>query len=497
MAKLTLQQTLDKSLKTAKQYIDNELAKKANTHDHPYLPTAGGTLTGPISVSGESRFYSGTYTDPWTGINCAIKATGNIATTGVVRGNTLQSTASYDGTTAYTATPLGLSYFVTNDTDNGSPSLYSTTLTVKEGDNRQFQLSSNNGASHLYFRSAHVNNTGGTGTGWTSWKKIYHEGHKPTPADIGASASGHTHSYIPLAGTSDYTITGNLLFSNSGTTSGAFRGLQGRNGETDYWRVGGSQTGSNGGYTEIASADDGNEPIYARQYTGAFSTLVRTATLLDASGNTTFPGTVTASSFSGSFPGVKRRYRKVIDLTNTTTYPVDKWYPCTAGIPNDGMNTIEIANQLDGSSKPSWSTHASGFTCNLHLMVIANGWGTAAANSICLNHSYSWCNNDPCGYSQLNNSSNAVLWLRGGGKYNVYTSWDATWTPRTASTTLSEQTVAPATSCPGISLTRATMMANINGNASSVGGYSVWVGTQTEYNALSSKSSTTIYYIKG
>jgi hypothetical protein len=64
-------------------------------------------------------------------------------------------------------------------------------------------------------------------------------------------------------------------------------------GDNDYWRIGGGATASNGGYMEIATADDGTEPIYVRQYTGAYTTLTRTATLLDASGNTIFPGTVT------------------------------------------------------------------------------------------------------------------------------------------------------------------------------------------------------------
>ena len=100
---------------------------------------------------------------------------------------------------------------------------------------------------------------------------------------------------IPLAGVSDYTITGNLLFADSGTTESVFRGLQGKCGGNDYWRVGGRATASNAGYMEIATADDGNEPIYVRQYSGTYSTLTRTATLLDGSGNTSFPGRVTAA----------------------------------------------------------------------------------------------------------------------------------------------------------------------------------------------------------
>lgn len=103
---------------------------------------------------------------------------------------------------------------------------------------------------------------------------------------------------IPLSGVSDYLITGNLMFSDSGATNGVFRGLQGKCGNNDYWRIGGSQTGSDAGYLEISTADDGNEPIYVKQYSGVYSTLTRTATLLDENGNTTFPGTLKAEKVS-------------------------------------------------------------------------------------------------------------------------------------------------------------------------------------------------------
>ena len=60
--------------------------------------------------------------------------------------------------------------------------------------------------------------------------------------------------------------------------------------------VGGNS--SNDGWVELATADDGTEPIYVRQYTGdytgGFTTIVRTLTLLDGSGNTTVPGSLTA-----------------------------------------------------------------------------------------------------------------------------------------------------------------------------------------------------------
>lgn len=47
---------------------------------------------------------------------------------------------------------------------------------------------------------------------------------------------------------------------------------------------------SNQGWVEIATADDGTEPIYVRQYRGKFASITRTLTLLDGSGNTICPG---------------------------------------------------------------------------------------------------------------------------------------------------------------------------------------------------------------
>lgn len=61
-------------------------------------------------------------------------------------------------------------------------------------------------------------------------------------------------------------------------------------------KIGGS---NDVGYAEIATADNGNEPIYVRQYGSGFTTATRTATILDSNGNTSFPGTVTAPNFNG------------------------------------------------------------------------------------------------------------------------------------------------------------------------------------------------------
>lgn len=97
------------------------------------------------------------------------------------------------------------------------------------------------------------------------------------------------------------TQNGDIIINQASTTG--TRQVRFQGGDNDYGRVAYGGTASNAGWMEIASCDGGNEPIYARQYTGVFTTVKRTATLLDANGNTVFPGTVTAPIFTGALNG--------------------------------------------------------------------------------------------------------------------------------------------------------------------------------------------------
>ena len=132
-----------------------------------------------------------------------------------------------------------------------------------------------------------------------------------TSLSIGGNAATATNvAYSGLTGTVptwNQNTTGNATTATSvyttytGTNEGNV--VYANIADNDFFRirVGGSAT--NAGWAEIATADDGNEPIYVRQYTGVFTTVTRTATLLDGSGNTTFPGTVTGTNFSGNWNG--------------------------------------------------------------------------------------------------------------------------------------------------------------------------------------------------
>ena len=94
--------------------------------------------------------------------------------------------------------------------------------------------------------------------------------------------------------------TSSYKVENTVTGTNSVELVRGNMADNDQFRILIGGTASNSGYVELATADDATEPIYVRQYTGVFSSLVRTATLLDGSGNTTFPGIVTATSFAES-----------------------------------------------------------------------------------------------------------------------------------------------------------------------------------------------------
>jgi len=92
--------------------------------------------------------------------------------------------------------------------------------------------------------------------------------------------------------------------------------------DNDQFRIRIGGTASNSGFVEIATADDAAEPIYARQYSGVFTTLSRTAAILDGSGNTTFPGDVTAYSsderLKENVQNIPNALDKVLSLNGVT-----------------------------------------------------------------------------------------------------------------------------------------------------------------------------------
>jgi hypothetical protein len=157
--------------------------------------------------------------------------------------------------------------------------------------------------------------------------------------------SNNFNSYAPTltgvgaSGTWPISITGQASALVKTVPAGSFENLiECTMAANDYFRVrcGGA---NNAGEVEFATADDAAEPLYFRQYTGNFATLVRTATILDASGNTTFPGIVTAGTY---FVGNLVGFASASDTANFAT---------TANFANTA-NSATMATSLINPSVP-------------------------------------------------------------------------------------------------------------------------------------------------
>jgi hypothetical protein len=206
-----------------------------------------------------------------------------------------------------------------------------------------------------------------------------------------ASSAGTT--YLARAGG---TMSGNILFSNSGTTK---RGIQGTNADNDFWFIGGGATATNSGFMEIATGDDGQsagaaEPIYISQYgpgdplTG---TLVRQGALLDANGDTNFPGTVTAPTFSGALTG------------NAATV--------TNGVYTNNTQTISGLKTFTGRADFIRSTTIGGEAAN-----IGNAWLLigSVTSGIGIDNNELYCVGQPLNFGTPTGSDNDIVINRGG-----------------------------------------------------------------------------------
>lgn len=154
---------------------------------------------------------------------------------------------------------------------------------------------------------------------------------------------------------------------------------------------------------------------------------------------------------------------QIIDMRN---YSESYWHPVTVPLPYTGYNKIKVSVQLNSGDKPSWATHRDGITCNMEIWATASGWGTTDSDTICLNYTYKFCSQNPCGWMQLGSPSLGVVFLRGGSRYTVYTDFDATFTPHNQKYTWSndgssQDTGGPYTSCPGLNFNMGAIRADL------------------------------------
>lgn len=166
-------------------------------------------------------------------------------------------------------------------TDDATLSANTTVLSLGDVPTRNTQLAFHYDTNTIKYRR-HDDSK------WNDWVVLIHSGNYASYSD---------GRYVKKAGdtmTGDLNISGGHILYMLQTSPTSTQQIHLQGGSNDYGRIAFGATAENAGWMEIASCDDGNEPIYARQYTGVFTTIKRTATLLDASGNTSFPGSVTS-----------------------------------------------------------------------------------------------------------------------------------------------------------------------------------------------------------
>lgn len=188
------------------------------------------------------------------------------------------------------------------------------------------------------------------------------------------------------------------------------------------------------------------------------------STRLQTTGN--YGNEVNLPSASGTLALISQVLTWKSQIIDMRSYSESYWHPVTVPLPYTGYNKIKVSVQLNSGDKPSWATHRGGITCNMEIWATASGWGTTDSDTICLNYTYKFCSQNPCGWMQLGNPSLGVVFLRGGSRYTVYTDFDATFTPHNQKYTWSsggssQDTGGPYTSCPGLNFNMGTIRADL------------------------------------
>lgn len=298
----------------------------------------------------------------------------------------------------------------------------------------QIAAQASNSASEsnsLYFRTG-INNS------WNSWHTILDSSNW---SNYCAPAS-HAHSYLPLAGG---TMSSAAAIQFSGTaasipTSTAMA--------ITYGKI---QT-----YGSLAIAADtdnsGNEYITLTAGKGLGGT---------ADGLTIYQNHLTWLNYPlSTFTDV---WIDASGLDQNTYYPVLCW------VPQMGLHRFRLSVQLNGGGKPGWSTHNGGFTCNIDVMLNYAGWGTTShLRYIKLQDDYNFATVKPAYFAgQGYTSSNVCFMVRGGGRYRFITDHPTTFSLKTSSTTVNNETFSPTTSTSvWYSGQYADIAANILGDAS-------------------------------
>ncbi len=212
--------------------------------------------------------------------------------------------------------------------------------------------------------------------------------------------------YVKKAGdtmTGDLNISGGHILYMLQTSPTSTQQIHLQGGRNDYGRIAFGGTAENAGWMEIASCDDGNEPIYARQYTGVFTTIKNTLTLLDANGDTVMSNNKGLNVGWGSrqvrqggswvHGGSDAASSADANLRFGSWYGIG-WYPTFSGGSVAQGNNAMWLNVRNGNL----DTHGA---ITAHTNYLAANWDSARRLVLGGGSSYAWINS--------RNSSNNVL----------------------------------------------------------------------------------------
>ena len=164
------------------------------------------------------------------------------------------------------------------------------------------------------------------------------------------------------------------------------------------------------------------------------------------------------------------KYSFTADLRDTTIYNENTWYPVASSdlLDVQSFTKIEIGASLGVSGKPSWATHEQGFSAHVALLNLGSGWGATKGTGILLDKTFKFISGDVCpiGYRQRTENSIPIIYLRGGGKYEIRSSNKPQWGIFKDGYETDVFTAPPVTNDPGVVLLNlATIQANLEGTA--------------------------------
>ena len=277
-----------------------------------------------------------------------------------------------------------------------SPYIYGAVISLPSA-NVRFDIWYNHHSSSPDYGSNGIQYRSGWDTDKKPWRMLL---------DSVNYASYSDGRYVKKAGdtmTGDLNISGGHILYMLQTSSTSTQQIHFQGGRNDFGRIAFGGTAENAGWMEIASCDDGNEPIYARQYTGVFTTIKNTLTLLDANGDTVMSNNKGLNVGGGSrqvrqggswvHGGSDAASSADANLRFGSWYGIG-WYPTFSGGSVAQGNNAMWLNVRNGNL----DTHGA---ITAHTNYLAANWDSARRLVLGGGSSYAWIDS--------RNSSNNVL----------------------------------------------------------------------------------------